>query len=186
ALAGASDHRFDVFIAPFTSTSLVLGSTSYLQGWHVAGAATTPYFQKKLSFVADVSTAFMGKDEETGGDLTQVSVLLGPRFTFLHAHDHDFMPFLQLTVLGAVIEDKIATGDKPAAHASTGAFAVGGGFDWSHDKRWGTRLQVDYIRPIYDESVRPSVRASFGVIYRFRSPFEAPHTTKPPKEKTGS
>jgi hypothetical protein len=186
ALAGASDHNFEVFFAP--SALFVKGSTSDVYGWHAGASAVTPWFGKKLSFIGDISSHFVGKDAKTGADLTQTSVLVGPRFTFLSGKSHDFMPFVHVVFLGAVVESRAAAGATPALQSMTGSFAVGAGFDVSRgdtpeEKNWGTRLQFDYIQPIANEAVHKSFRLSIGVIYRFHDPHPE---EKAVKEKKGS
>lgn len=163
--AGAGDHRFDLFLAPLTSGLNAKGSSAKLLGWHVAGAATTPAEKwRKLSYIGDLSVHFLG-DDDSGADLTQVSFMVGPRWTFLSGDDKHHMPFVHVVFLGAVLRSK------EAIQSTSGAVAVGAGYDFApgENKNWGTRVQVDYIQP-WGSDIRYSVRASAGLIYRFTIP----------------
>ena len=161
--AGAGDHQFETFIGP--SYLNAKGSSANLGGWHIAGAATTHRW-RRLSFIGDLSVHFLGEDD-SGGDLTQVSFMAGPRWTLLGGHEHHHMPFVHVVVLGAVLRSR------ETVQSTAGAMAVGVGYDFAPGKKknWGSRIQVDYIQPLSSD-IRHSVRVSAGLVYRFTIPVE--------------
>jgi hypothetical protein len=157
----ASDHVFDLFMAP--SYVRAKGSTIDLGGWHVSGAATLKK-EQRLSFIADISTHFFGSHDEE--DVTQVTFMAGPRWTFLRKTKH--MPYVHVMVLGAVYRSEKIEGLDVGSAA--GALAFGAGYDFVFRKEgpMGVRAQVDYIVPLGTDQ-ESSVRISLGFVYRFHN-----------------
>lgn len=162
------DHDFDAY----TAGSYLSGSGSEIRlgGWHVAGAATAGRNHRNLSFVADISAHFLGQEKEgdAEADLTQLTLMLGPRLTFRGGHGHQ--PFVQVMLLGAMLR----TGGLQDRATSTGALAVGAGVDLPLGlaKAWGLRLQADLLQPWSapeSSDFQRSLRVSVGLLYRFHS-----------------
>ncbi len=158
--AFASDHQFDVFLAP--SYLQVTGSSFKLLGWHVSGAAVVNQ-ARWLSVVGDASFHFAGLDDETTAERTEATATLGLRFTVPKGRAVRNL-FGQVALLGA-IHRSVPEEDVSAAAA---AVAIGAGYDLTSEKMepWGFRIQADYIQPVSSD-LGHSWRASFGVIYRF-------------------
>jgi len=176
--ARASDHVLDLFVAPYTSYAKVKGSSIDLGGWHFSTALTAkkkvdgkPHYMR-LSFVGDVSVHFYGSDDPEEKDVTQLALMVGPRWTFT---THGLVrPFVHGMILGAVYRSDGSSAPSSVA----GAISGGGGLDFPFSK-WkkpnsdgvkhdnvGVRLQGDYIWPFATEQ-EGSWRVSVGVLYRF-------------------
>jgi hypothetical protein len=156
----ASDHQFDVFLAP--SYLEVTGSSFKLLGWHVSGAAVVGEGHW-LSVVGDLSFHFDGLDDETSAERTEAAATLGLRFTVPHEHALGNL-FGQFALLGAV-HRSVPEDDRSTAAA---AVAIGAGYDLTPERMgpWGLRVQADYIQPISSD-LGHGWRGSVGVIYRF-------------------
>ncbi len=176
--ARAGDHKADEFFA--LSYLEGPGSTIKLGGLEVSLARTPSREHRSFACVGDLSVHFLGGEEgsdQTDGegtdqaqqDVTQVTFMVGARWTPLgdrqsgkHKGEHKHhMPFMHFMV-GFV--DR--TG---GSHPSETAFALTGGVGWDWvpgDKRtWGSRVQIDYIRPVSSD-MRHSWRFSAGAVYR--------------------
>jgi hypothetical protein len=184
--AQASDHKFSVFIAlsradnPNSNSgisSVWNGGLSVRQetsvddgwGWHVAGevALKTGKLKTKLSFIGEASGHFVGADRNR--DATQFTVMVGPRWAFpvLWKRAHSFVHVMGF---GAIHRSGLAvdgSGNRLRISTSTGAVAVGVGFDAtrSRDGHSGLRIQVDRI--FAGAGVEDSWRYSAGYVYRF-------------------
>lgn len=173
AVAGAGDHQADVFLAP--SYLIGPGSKIKLGGWHASVAVTLPE-KKWLGFIVDVSGHYLGGDDDPQQtcmtqpcpqpDRTQITFMLGPRFTPLKGQDphHPLhMLFAHAMVFGAVHR----TGGSHVGGATSGALALGVGYDFPVTEKdtWIPRLQVDYVWPVSSD-VRHGWRISAGLVYR--------------------
>jgi hypothetical protein len=171
--AWGSDHQFDAFVAPsYVNTE---GSSIELLGWHVSGAAAVGDEHAWLSIVADLSVHFHALNDETRKDRTEILFLAGPRFTVKRGHKLRNV-FAHAIILGAVHYSDT----DPSPTFTDGAWAVGIGYDrLFRGERWGTRLQLDYIRPWSGDQGASgrSWRLSAGMVYRF--PFEHPAAAAP-------
>jgi hypothetical protein len=186
-LAYAGHHNFSVFIAPSgdfpqnnpdtNNNSIWNGGLSARQdggiddgfGWHVAGEITFKP-KKALSFILDTSAHLVGAEDAT--DATQITVMLGPRFS---------VPILtkgytsvHVLMLGAThVSD-----NRLDLSATTASIAVGVGFDFYFKQRrdptdnhvteghQGVRVQLDRIFTAGDR-VAGSWRLSAGWVYKF-------------------
>jgi hypothetical protein len=163
--ARAGHHKFDTFVAP--SYLVGKGSTIELGGWHVSGAATLAEEHAWLSLVGDLSVHFVGLDDRTQRGVTQFSFMAGPRFTVKNSHPLRML-FGHVMLLGAVHRSL----GSQLGGTSAGAVAIGVGYEFAPgekkgDETWGTRLQIDYVRPVSSD-LRHGWRFSLGATYRFQ------------------
>jgi hypothetical protein len=162
--AHAGDHKADVFVA--LSYLDAKGSSIKLGGWHVSAAATPNKLHPKLSLLGDLSVHYLGSGDD-GKRVTQITFMAGPRLNLLGGHHH--MVFTHLALFAAVHR----TGGELIGGNSAGAVAVGAGWDCAAgtDRKWGSRLQVDWIEPVRSELGR-GIRISAGLLYRFKFPMD--------------
>jgi hypothetical protein len=159
-VAHPGHHKFGVFVAP--SYLNAKGSNLDLLGWHVAGEVTFEG-RRWLGLAADVSAHFWGLTDETGRETTQVSVMLGPRFTVPKEYlFHDL--YGHVLLLGAVHR----TETELLVNTTAGALAIGAGWDKGLGKSEysAIRIQVDYLKP-WSSDLGDGFRLSIGFAYRF-------------------
>jgi len=188
ARVDGGDHKAEVFVSPYSSVLLVPRSRSgsgsnakdghslsraelskaTLIGWHFAGAATLKPPLRGLSLVGDISGHFLhfpGSDKTR--DVTQITVMVGPRWSFFGGHRG--MPFLHVMGTGAVIVSD------NQARRTAGTVAVGGGVDLvrASKRSWGLRIEADYLIP-HGPDVPNTWRISTGALFRFHDPHTVP------------
>jgi hypothetical protein len=162
AVAHAGHHKFGIYVAP--SYLHADGSSLDLAGWHVSGeAGLGDHDDRWLSVVGDISAHFVQLKDETPDETTQVTLMVGPRFTVKPTHPlHDF--YGHVLLLGVAHR----TGDGEAEGKTAGSLAIGAGYDIELGgvDNWGVRAQVDFVLPVSSD-LGNGWRYSVGVVYRF-------------------
>jgi hypothetical protein len=178
----ASGHNWDVFFSP-ASIQKVNGSEessvarskrfgaepstdAVLYGSHFTVAGTTHFLPRKVSFVLDFSANFVELDSDGRRDLSQVTAMVGPRWTFRKGRA---MPMVQVMPVGYT-----HNGGGRAIGVPDGAYAVavGTGFEFVPAGANGQLgLRVQYDRFLFSRG-KPQDRVSLGGILRFTEPLE--------------
>ena len=133
-----------------------------MHGWHTALAWGV---WGRIGLLLDVS-GHLGSDAE-GTDVSLLSVMAGPRFTF---GDGRFRPFVH--VIGGIVRSKasISVFDIEISESTTDfGGAAGGGVDVGLGDRWALRVAGDYRVVKIDDETVSDPRFSAGVVYRFGS-----------------
>jgi hypothetical protein len=151
---GASNHD------ALGGYSMLAGDGEAMHGWH---AALGWGFSRRLGLLLDAS-GHQGSDAG-GTDVTDLSLMAGPRVTFGGGR---LRPFLH--AIGGIVRSKASVGifDVEISESATDlGGAAGGGFDLGFRDRWALRLAGDYRVVKGDEETARDPVFSAGVVYRF-------------------
>ena len=115
-----------------------------------------------LSLVAEATGHYGGLE---GADLTRVSLLAGPRWSFGSGSTRPFVQALAGAVRSSV---GIEVLDVSISESSTDfGGAAGAGIDIGLGGRWALRLQGDYALVVAEGETRGDPRASAQAVYRW-------------------
>lgn len=154
----AGDHQADAFMG--ASYLLAKGSTIKLLGWHASAAVNVPE-QHRVGLILDVSGHFVGES-----DRTQITLMVGPRFTPLRDEKSPFHHFFAHALVFGVVH---RSGGPQVGGATSGAVALGVGTDLpiTRDDIWIPRIQADYLWTKGND-IGDGWRISAGLVYRLK------------------
>jgi opacity protein-like surface antigen len=142
-----------------TDVELAQGDSRRMHGWH---AALGWGLSGSFGLLLDVSGHYCTVQ---GTDVSALSVMAGPRFTFGGGR---LRPFVH--AIGGAVRSKqgISVFEVDISESSTGfGGAAGGGVDIGFADRWAVRLAADYRVVSKDDETVSDPRFSAGVAYRF-------------------
>ncbi len=175
SLAAAQPARLEIG-ATYSAlhSNLTSGQNFWLQGGGIELA--TP-LGRGFGLALDVSRSSASNIQHTGDDLTLLTAMVGPRYTwspaFLEGAGRRWNLFGEaLLGVADVRETFYPAGSRQ--HTDAFGFQLGGGLDFELSRHWSLRpLQVDWVRTSFRNGttdVQNNLRLSAGIVFRFPVP----------------